>query len=124
MRSLITTEAAWAAVGARQPAWGVGRHGGDVVVVVLLATMVVVVPLAAANAGTVARLGGWQVAQTAGSSMVCRRSTARAMQPSGAPLATTRPQPLRTLFVPLPAVLSVSVRSSCSAPPPPPPAGP
>src|SRR5438876_3109205 len=37
------------------------------------------------------------------------------MQPSGAPLATTRPEPLRRLFVPLPAVLSVSVWFSCSA---------
>src|SRR3989454_9172755 len=53
--------------------------------------------------------------ETAGSSMVCRRSTARAMQLSGAPLATTRPEPLRRLFVPLPAVLSVSVWFSCSA---------
>lgn len=61
-----------------------------------------------ADRASVARLGGWQVGQTAGFWIVCSRSTAKATQPTWPLVATTRPEPFRRSLAPVPAALRVT----------------
>jgi hypothetical protein len=83
----------------------------DAVVVVVGDCVVEVVGGAVAgdaDRASVARLGGWQVGQTAGLWIVCSRSTTKATQPTWLLVATTRPEPFRRSLAPVPAELRVS----------------
>ncbi len=76
-------------------------------VVVELLDVVVVGDGAAGERGSVARLGGWHVGQMLGFWIVCSRSTAKATQPTWPLVATTRPEPFRRSFAPVPAAFRV-----------------
>ncbi len=84
----------------------------DAVVVVVANCVVEVVGGVVAgdvDSASVARLGGWQVGQTAGLWIVCSRSTTKATQPTWLLVATSRPEPFRKSLAPVPAALRVSL---------------
>src|SRR5207244_65848 len=66
------------------------------------------------TSGMVTMVGGGRLQGAAGSQIVCSLSTSIAVQKTFSDVATTRPEPLRRLGSPLPAVFMASVWSSCS----------